>query len=96
MKWWIRNQSKKNIMSPIGISVITDNEEEACKSNDEIIVRLAKKEIFELLDKEISRENRATWLKYAAGQKIYESEIRLLIENIREIIDRKGIRLETG
>ena len=93
MKWWIRNENKRNIMSPIGMAVISDQEEDACKSNDEIVGRLANREIFEMLDSEISRENRASWLKYAAGHKLYESETKLLVENIYEIIERKNIRL---
>lgn len=82
--WIKRNDTKKNIMKPIGIHKIAEDNNEMLKDN--LIKTISNKEIINLIDKNISIKNRPIFLKLQGGSKVPKSEIKKLINEIKKIL----------
>lgn len=82
--WIKRNDAKKNIMKPIGIHQVAEDNNEILKDN--LIKTISNKEIINLIDKNISIKNRPIFLKLQGGSKVPKSELKKLITEIKKIL----------
>jgi hypothetical protein len=84
--WYIRNTNKKNIMKPVAIDEVGDNNV-SLNSLDNVIDFVSNKQIFDILDKHIPAAHRETYLKLKHGDKIYKSDLQKILPVIQEILD---------
>lgn len=91
LKWvgWInRNESKKNIISPIDISDVDDENEERMRMSGELGEIFDKKEVLDYLEQNVPIVMRADYLKILHGisvPKKRKEEIMLTIKSLIEI-----------
>jgi len=86
--WLARNNSKKNIMKPVGIDDLKDsigNNGNSSESHDPVD-KIFNKEIIDLLDKYITSEHRESYLRFKNGEKINKTERNKLLKIIQLII----------
>lgn len=88
--WENRNNSKKNIMKPIGIE---DSEDYGSKhhTKGDVSDVVLNQEIIDLLDEKIPLLYRESYLKLKYGEKINKSDLTKLISIIRDIINESNI-----
>jgi len=84
--WETRNNSKKNIMKPIGIEDIEDYGSKHHTKGD-VSELVFNQEIIDLLDEKIPHLYRETYLKLKYGEKISKSDLNKLLSIIKEIIN---------
>jgi hypothetical protein len=90
--WYTKNTAKQNIMNPIGISCVNDeNEHNINKNNDDVFNGIAAKEIIEIIDQNISISMRKFWLQKKAGINISKKNHSILIEEIHCILEENNI-----
>lgn len=87
--WIRRNDSKKNIMKPIGIESISQTPKEYSAEN--LFEHISNKEILDLIDKNISIKNRPIFLKIRGGSKVLKSEMKKLLNEIKKILKNHDI-----
>jgi hypothetical protein len=80
--WEIRNNSKKNIMKPVGMEEVYES---SSKSND-IPEAIFNQQIIDLLDEHIPAQHRENYLRLKYGEKIYKSDMTKLYSAIKEIL----------
>lgn len=83
--WEKRNNSKKNIMKPVGIEDIEDYGVKHHSKGD-VSELVFNQEIIKLLDEKIPHTHRETYLKLKYGEKICKSDLNKLLNIIREIL----------
>ena len=88
--WTQRNDTKKNIMKPLGIDNITENHKEITKDN--FLQNISNKEIISLINKNVSIKNRPIFLKLIGGSKVPKSELKKLINEIKKILKQHDIQ----
>jgi len=88
--WTKRNDSKKNIMKPIGIDSINENSKEI--TNDDLSRHISNKEIINIIDENISIKNRPQFLKLLGGSKVPKNEIKRLLIEIQKILKDHDIK----
>jgi DNA-directed RNA polymerase specialized sigma24 family protein len=81
--WETRNNSKKNIMKPVGMEEV---HETSSKKQAEIPDMVFNQQIIELLDKHIPSSCRETYLRLKYGEKIYKADMLKLHAVIQEIL----------
>jgi hypothetical protein len=88
--WENRNNSKKNIMKPIGIE---DSEDYGSKhhTKGDISDLALNKEIINLLDEKMPAAHRESYLKLKYGEKLNKSDLNRLILIIKEIINDSNL-----
>jgi hypothetical protein len=89
LSWSQRNDAKKNIMKPIGIENIQENNQEAIPND--ILQKISNKEIIKIIDKNISIKNRPIFLRLLGGSKVSKLEINKLIKEIKKILKNHDI-----
>jgi hypothetical protein len=82
--WTKRNITKKNIMKPIDISNLNDNNKEIAIDNISTII--SQNEILNIIDKNISIKNRPTFLRIRGGSKVPKIEMNKLLKEIKQIL----------
>lgn len=87
--WLKRNDTKKNIMKPIGIDNISENNREIL--SDPLLHNITNKEIIKIIDQNISIKNRPIFLKLLGGSKVPKIEINKLIQEIKQILQDHDI-----
>lgn len=88
--WIQRNDSKKNIMKPLGIDHVSENSKEIVK--DDFVKSLSNQEILSVIDKNISVKNRPIFLKLLGGSKVPKTEIKKLVNEIKKILKDHDIK----
>jgi len=89
--WLEKNTSKQNIMNPIGMSCMNDENEQRMKNNDSVFSNVANDEILNIVDNNISISMRKYWLQQRAGIRIPKKHYDLLIEEIHQILKDNNI-----
>lgn len=87
--WNQRNDSKKNIMKPLGIDHVGENTKEIVK--EDFVHALGNQEIINIIDKNISIKNRPIFLKLLGGSKVPKTEIKKLLNEIKKILQDHDI-----
>lgn len=82
--WIKRNDTKKNIMKPIGIDSIAETSKEINYSK--LFEDISDKEILDIIDNNISTKNRHIYLKLKGGSKVPKIEIKKLFTEIKQIL----------
>lgn len=89
--WIKRNDSKKNIMKPVGIDSIAHTSNEL--SHENLFNNISNKEILDIIDSDISIKNRHIFLKIRAGSKVLKSDMKKLLNEIKKILKNHDIEL---
>lgn len=84
--WLQRNSSKKNIMSPIGIQQVRDENESNMRQENDMVDRLYSQAIVDLIDEKIPLNLRQYWIKMKNDIKLNKPEREKLLSAIRDII----------
>ena len=85
--WFFRNESKKNINSPIGITEINPNSERNTYFENNTEEKIFLEELKEIIDKNLDVEHRKDFLIFLNGgkiSKIKEKELLVIIRKIAE------------
>ena len=90
--WVTLNSSKRNIMEPIGISEVNDENESGIRQGTSVLDDLANREIIELIDDQLEVDLRKEWLLLQAGERIPKQRRILLMTRIDEIINGEEAR----
>lgn len=88
--------AKRNLMEPIPIDNVDDEQESNMMTVSDIIGDSAREEMFGVIDKNIPSELRADYLKIKHGQKILKSRKKLIETAIIEILERYGYETRTN
>ena len=89
--WYKKNNSKQNIMNPVGISIVNDENEKNMKGGQDISTEVAHSEILDIIDDNISISMRKYWLQQRGGVKIAKKYYDMLIEEISLILEDNNI-----
>jgi len=89
--WLEKNNQKKNIVNPIGITYVVDDKEDNMRMQNDLNESLYTKELFELIDKHIPIEFREDWLKLTHGVRISDIRKNNLYEIVSNILIKEGI-----
>lgn len=89
--WFKKNNSKQNIMNPIGISYINDENEKRMKTQHNVTNEVAHSEILNIIDNNISILMRKYWLQQRGGVKIAKKHYDTLMEEIHIILEENNI-----
>lgn len=86
--WNKRNTNKKNIMKPVGIDDLQQQNIHINKLSSEktILDLVANEQIIKILDREVTAPYRPTYLKLKYGEKVYKTDLSKLIEFIRSVL----------
>lgn len=86
--WYNRNNNKKNIMKPVGISDLEQQHVTISQLNSQksILEHVADQQILDILDREIPAQYRASYLKLKNGDKIYKTDLKKLTDCIKNIL----------
>jgi len=84
--WAKRNDSKKNIMSPIGMSNVQSDRERNMSTEDGVAESIDFSNMVELLDKNMPIPLRRSWLKMKSDIKMPKPERTKLLEGIQDIL----------
>lgn len=89
-RWYAINSTKKNIMSPIGIHIVKDYQENNMKVDFEADTAFDCNEVVDLIDNNISIANRSLWLKLKNDIKLKKAEKAKVLEEIASILEEAG------
>lgn len=92
--WNTRNSSKKNLMCPIGMSVVNDENEDSFKLLDSMGGSLETTEIIEIIDSNIQVEFRKDWLNTLYGIKLLKVKRDKLMSEISRILQEHNINVQ--
>lgn len=90
--WNSRNSNKKNIMRPVGIEDLKEQNFPISQlsSKNNILELVANEQILKILDENIPSQHRPTYLKLKYGDKVYKNDLNKLLECIRQILKEHG------
>lgn len=88
--WLNRNDNKKNIMKPIGLDNLTENQKETIKDN--LFLNISNKEIINIINENISIKNRPIFLRFQGGSKVPKTEFKKLLVEIKKILKDNDIK----
>lgn len=83
---YYRTVSKKNVIMPIGITEINDEEEDNAKIYQDIDSNIDKKDIFDKIDKALPVSMRPDYIKMKQGGRIGQIRYEEIMNEIRKII----------
>lgn len=88
--WETRNNSKKNIMKPVGMEDINDYAHSPSSKSPDVSDLVFNQQIIDLLDQHIPSSCRETYLRLKYGEKIYKTEMTKLYSVIQDILKEHG------
>jgi hypothetical protein len=90
--WNNRNTNKKNIMKPVGIEDLKEQNVHVARlsSQQSILELVSDQQILKLLDETIPAQHRSTYLKLKYGDKVYKNDLTKLLNCIKEILKDHG------
>ena len=89
--WLSRNSSKKNLMSPIGISEVKNDKEGNMNMPSSLLEKLANKELLTLIDQNIPLELRLDYLRLKNGLKLPRPKRDAIIGSIKNILKENNL-----
>lgn len=93
-RWINRNTSKKNIMCPVDIGYINDEDESNTRVQDTLAQDLDTKHLEEKINSELPVRLRAEYLKLRSGVKLPAGKIQQIREAITHIIGNAKLEKE--
>ncbi len=88
--WFSRNEAKKNVISPIDITIIDDENEQNTKFFDGIDEDLYCQEILDTIDRELPISLREDYLQMRCGNKLPKLRREKVQEVISDILKKFG------
>jgi RNA polymerase sigma factor (sigma-70 family) len=85
-QWLGRNTRKQNVMSPLDISNISDENEPTTRSESTVLEELEKKELLALIDSKLPVELRAVYLQMQSGESVSKLKRQQIERAVIEII----------
>jgi len=86
--WYYRNEAKHNLMHPIEIHSVRDEQENNMKDNTCTEEKIADKEILDIIDRELTDSDiRKSWLKIRYGIKVPKNKRIKVQEAIDKILE---------
>lgn len=85
--WLRRNSNKRNIMSPIGIDNVRDENENSMKYHDKLADEIDLSIVIDAVDKDIPLSLRKSWIRLKTGIRLPKAEQEKLIEAILDIME---------
>jgi DNA-directed RNA polymerase specialized sigma24 family protein len=85
--WTRRNEAKKNLMAPIGISSVVDEHEQNMRVQPHTQSELEITELESLLDREIPAALRPDYLRMKAGDKVAKTKRVAVQEVVQKILE---------
>jgi len=89
--WVVRNSSKKNLMSPIGISEVSSAKEQTIKISNSAEDTVADNEIIALIDKNIPLDIRLDYIRFKNNLKLPKARREAVKDAIFKILEENGI-----
>lgn len=90
-KWYLRNAKKRNIINPIELGNVHDENENNMKVMPDIEGLLDYKEMINVIDRDIPINLRTLWVKLQNGFTLNKSDKEKIIPVIRDILKRNNI-----
>ena len=93
--WNNRNTNKKNIMRPVGIEDLKEQNVSISQLSTEnsVLELVANEQIIKILDEKIPSQHRATYLKLKYGDKVYKTDMNKLLDCIKEILQENDYEI---
>lgn len=96
LAWLRRNTTKQNIMNPLDISNISDENEPNTRRESTVLAEIETQELLDLIDMKLDVELRSTYLQMQAGESVpkakreqVEAAVLLIVkDNLSAIADR--------
>ena len=90
--WYNRNNNKKNIMKPVGIEDLQEQNVTINQlySSSSIVDIVSNQQILKILDENIPAQYRPTYLKMKHGDKVYKNDLNKLTDCIKTILKEHG------
>lgn len=85
-----RNNTKKNLMLPIELTDVRDDEEDNMKTYDDVVDNIEKEEIMALLDKEMPLDLRQDFIKVKYGIKVNKQKREAVYQEVLRILKENG------
>ena len=89
--WLSRNSTKKNLMSPVGISEVKNDGEKNMNTSSSPLENIANEELLNLIDKKIPLELRLDYLRLKNGLKLPRPKRNMIIQQIKDILKENGL-----
>ncbi len=89
--WYNRNERKRNIVSPIGIGNVKDEQERNMRINYDVGESIDNASLIATLDKNIPISLRKSWIKMKTDIKMPKAERTKLLDAIRLILVEENI-----
>ncbi len=86
VKWELRNNAKKFLMEPLDISNIRDEQEKNMRNENDFIEDIFTKEMFDLIDTNLSVEFRSDYLRIKDGVYVPKPRRQQIFDEITRII----------
>jgi DNA-directed RNA polymerase specialized sigma24 family protein len=86
-RWQKRNESKKNIASPVDIGAINDQDEKNTRIKDKSIENLEKAEIKEMIDENLPIDMRKDYVIFMNGGNLTSAREKALLKKIKDIFN---------
>ena len=88
--WLKRNSAKKNIMSPVGIQQVRDENESNMRLENCPVEKIYNNNLIDLIDQKIPVNLRSSWIKMKNDIKLNKADKEKLLSAIREIIEEEN------
>lgn len=92
-RWQARSDMRRNIISPIGMTMVVDNDERNLHNEVDFAGNIDNAELITLIDNQISLENRENWIKLRNEVKLSKSSLANLLAEIQDILVENGINV---
>lgn len=92
--WFSRNSSKKNLMAPIEITCVRDEQENSMKDNTEVGDIIDRKHIIDTIDSNMPVNMRSDWVKLKNDIKIPKAKRQKLLDEIERILTEANINVK--
>lgn len=90
LSWSSRNSAKKNLMHLTTIDEIKDYSNVFSSNDSELFNNISIKEIFNILDNELTGEDRTIYLKVKSGSKVTKADMDKLKIKLQQLIKDHG------
>lgn len=88
--WLKRNSAKKNIMSPVGIQQVRDENESNMRMENCPVEKMYNESLIDLIDEKIPVNLRTQWIKMKNDIKLNKADREKLLSAIREIVEEEN------
>lgn len=90
-KWYNRNAAKRNVISPIELGNVRDEQEDNMKVFSDMADEIDTRHIMDLLDQKIPVHLRALWVRIKTGIQLNKADRDKIYPVIHDILRQEGI-----